>query len=136
LEVFQPKTLDRLDRDQKWSSKCGAPQDRADLNRRPNATASRCNARERSVNVQWRDVMFSVNLCVGVQTTLHNADTDAELAGDLVDADASLPQFADCSQTLWIVAPLLPHELQRARCRPIERAIAALRFATVGDSFS
>jgi hypothetical protein len=23
--LFRPKTLDRLDRDQKWSSKCGAP---------------------------------------------------------------------------------------------------------------
>jgi hypothetical protein len=29
--LFRPKTLDRLDSDQKWSSKCGAPQDRADL---------------------------------------------------------------------------------------------------------
>src|SRR6516162_4387903 len=28
----------------KWSSKCGAPQDRADLNRRPDATTSRRNA--------------------------------------------------------------------------------------------
>jgi len=44
LGLFGPKVLDRLDRDQKWSSKCGAPQDRADLNRRPDATASRCNA--------------------------------------------------------------------------------------------
>ena len=88
------------------------------------------------MTAQCRDVMFSVSLCVGVQNTLHNADTDAELAGDLVDADASLPRFADCSQTLWIVAPLLPHELQRARCRSIERAISDLRFATVGDSFS
>ena len=25
LGLFRPKTLDRLDRDQKWSSKCGAP---------------------------------------------------------------------------------------------------------------
>jgi len=44
LGLFGPKVLDRLDRDQKWSSKCGAPQDRADLNRRPDATARRCNA--------------------------------------------------------------------------------------------
>jgi hypothetical protein len=42
--LFRPKTLDGLDRDQNWSSKCGAPQDRADLNRRPDATASRRNA--------------------------------------------------------------------------------------------
>jgi hypothetical protein len=34
----------RLDRHQKCSSKCGAPQDRADLNCRPDATASRRNA--------------------------------------------------------------------------------------------
>ena len=32
LGLFRPKTLDRLDRDQKWASKCGTPQDRADLN--------------------------------------------------------------------------------------------------------
>jgi hypothetical protein len=25
LGLFRPKTFDRLDRDQKWSSKCGAP---------------------------------------------------------------------------------------------------------------
>jgi len=44
LGLSRPKTLDRLDRDQKWSSKCGAPQDRADLNGRPDAAASRRNA--------------------------------------------------------------------------------------------
>src|SRR6516225_8225239 len=44
LGLFWPKTLDRLDRDRKWSSKCDAPQDRADLNRHPDATTRRSSA--------------------------------------------------------------------------------------------
>jgi hypothetical protein len=47
----------------------------------------------------------SVSLWVAAQNTLHNADTNTEFAGNLVDADAPLPQFADCSQTLWRVTP-------------------------------
>ena len=37
--------------------------------------------------------------------TLHNADTDAKFASDLVDTNTLLPQLADCVQTPWSIAP-------------------------------